>query len=93
MKEIWTNEAKKTFSQNVAYINSRWKRNVVDTFIDKTFTIIDLLKSRPTIGQYDERWDAYKILVVSQIYLYYELKEGNLVIITFWNNYQKPLFQ
>lgn len=91
MKEIWTTEAKNTFAENIKYLKKRWTINEVNSFVEKSFEVIDLIKSNPSIGQYDKNWEANKFLIVPQIYLFYEIDNENLVLITFWNNYQKPL--
>ncbi len=91
MNEIWTREAKITFTENIEYLKKRWTTKEVNEFVEKTFKVIDMIKLNPNIGQYDRVWEASKFLVVSQIYLFYDLIDGDLVLITFWNNYQKPL--
>lgn len=91
MKEIWTREAKNTFKENIIYLKSKWTLHEVNSFIEKTLQGIDLIKVNPNIGHYDKIWDAYKLLITPQIYLFYEIDEEHLVLITFWNNYQKPL--
>lgn len=91
MKEIWTTEAKKTFAENIEYLKKRWTINEVNDFVEKSFKGIDLIKLNPNIGRYDKSWDANKLLIVPQIYLFYEIDKNNLVLITFWNNYQKAL--
>ncbi len=91
MKEIWTTETKNTFGENIKYLKRRWTINEVNSFIEKSFEVIDLIKSNPNIGSYNKNWGANKFLIVPQIYLFYEIDRNNLVLITFWNNYQKPL--
>lgn len=91
MKEIWTTEAKNTFANNIEYLKKRWSISEVNSFVEKAFEVIDLIKLNQNIGQYDKNWNAYKFLIVPQIYLFYEIDNNNLILITFWNNYQKPL--
>lgn len=91
MKEIWTTEAKNTFKENIAYLKNKWTIHEINSFIEKTLQAIDLIKTNPAIGSYDEIWNAYKFLITPQIYLFYEIDNQYLILITFWNNYQKPL--
>ncbi len=91
MREIWTAEAKNTFYDNIQYLKKQWSVNEVNTFVKKSFKIIDIIKTNPEIGQYDERWGCRKFLVTSQVYLFYKVGKKNLILITFWNNYQKPI--
>ena len=91
MNELWTREAKNTFTENIEYLKKRWTTKEVEAFVEKTFKAIDIIKLNPNVGQWDKDWGASKFLVVPQIYLLYDLIDGDLVLITFWNNYQKPL--
>ncbi|SHG20913.1 Plasmid stabilization system protein ParE [Salegentibacter echinorum] len=92
MEEIWTKEAKYTFENNIDFLVNRWSIKVADSFAKKTFQLIDLLKKNPEIGQIDERWRTQKILVVPQMYLFYEIRGNKLVLLYFWNNFKQPLF-
>ena len=92
MKEVWTKEAKETYLSNMKYLKTQWTKKEIQFFIDKSFEAIDLLLQNPKLGSFDARWKAYKFLIVPQVYLYYEVKNDELILLTFWNNYQKPLF-
>ena len=93
MKEVWTKEAKSSFTNNIKYLKNHWTINEVLTFKQESFKCIDRLLKNPRIGIYDEVWGCYKFLIVKQIFLFYEIHENNLVLISFWNNYQKPIGQ
>lgn len=92
MEVIWNLEAKNTFAENIEFLKGRWTIKEIDTFIDKTEQLLKLLKKNPELGQFDEDWQAYKFLVVPQIYMFYEIQGNKLVLLYFWNNYKKPLF-
>ncbi len=93
MKEIWTTEAKNTFKDNISYLKNRWSINEINTFVEKTFKVIDMVLENPDIGKYDESWKANKFLIVPQIYLFYEVdvNKNCVVLLSFWNNYQEPI--
>ncbi|MDY7394052.1 type II toxin-antitoxin system RelE/ParE family toxin [Aureibaculum sp. 2210JD6-5] len=90
MEIIWTSEAKKTFKQNVNYLKKEWPLKVVEGFVDSAYDAISKIQVHPKIGRYDKVWDCYKLIVVKQITLYYQIDKNKIVLISFWNNYQKP---
>jgi len=91
MKEIWTAEAKNTFKNNIEYLKNKWTSKEIDVFVLKSFEIIDLLKKHPKMGVWDTNHQAFKFLILSQIYLFYIIDNDKFVLLSFWNNYQKPL--
>ncbi len=91
MKEIWTTEAKNTFAENIKYLKKRWTINEVNGFVEKSFEVIDLILKTPEIGRFDEQWNAHKFLIVPQIYLFFDIKDDAIILLSFWNNFQKPL--
>ena len=91
MYEIWTQEAKLTFTDTIKYLKKHWTLREVIAFKTKSYKCIDRLLQNPQLGQYDKNWKCYKFLIVKQIYLFYEIHDESLVLISFWNNYQKPI--
>ncbi len=61
-------------------------------FILELEETVDKLKTYPELGGFDEQIGCQKILVVKQIYLFYEIKKGDLHILDVWNNYKKPFW-
>ena len=90
-KEVWTNEANATFKSNIAFLKKHWTSKEIDAFVRTTFNTLDLLLTERVTGQFDERWNAYKILIVPQIYLFYIIDDNTIVLLSFWNNLQNPL--
>lgn len=89
MVEIWTSEAKYTFGENIKLLRRKWSLTEAEKFTEKAFSSIDIILSNPQIGIFDVKWNAYKLLIVSQVYLYYEIKENEIILLSFWNNIQK----
>jgi plasmid stabilization system protein ParE len=91
MEIIWTDEAKKTFKNNINYLKENWSKNEVQNFVLEAFNSIETIKKMPHIGKYDAFFECNILLVVKQISLFYDVKEEKIILLTFWDNRQKPI--
>ena len=90
MKVIWTKEAKEENRKNIVYLRSNWTKREIRNYRKKLRTVIEILERHPEAGRYDEDLGLRKFLVVKQIYLFYEIKNNQIVLTSLWNNYQNP---
>jgi hypothetical protein len=91
MEIIWSAEAKKTFKNNIIYLQNNWSKNEVDFFISETFRCIELIKTNKYIGKYNQSLKCNVLLVMKQISIFYDIQENKIQIITFWDNRKKPI--
>jgi plasmid stabilization system protein ParE len=92
MKVIWTEKAIKENQKNIDYLILNWEEKVLINYIKELDSIIGLISNNPDLGQWDNEIGSSKILVVKQIYLFYEIRDNQIVIRSFWNNYKKPFW-
>ena len=92
MNIIWTKKAIKENQNNIDYLIENWEKKVLINYLGAVERTIGYLTNNPNLGQYDKLINAHKILVVKQIYMFYDLVDGDLYILSFWNNYQKPFW-
>lgn len=92
MKIYWSLKAEKDFSNILDYLSKNWSNQVANEYVSKVNDVLNILKSKPRMGMFDSNVNAYKILVVKQIYLIYKIEGYDLRVISFWDNRQKPLF-
>ncbi|MCG2420307.1 type II toxin-antitoxin system RelE/ParE family toxin [Aequorivita sp. F47161] len=92
MVTIWSETATKNYRQNLRYLLEEWGYSVMKQFIIKVEKTIEKIKIYPNIGAYDEKIGCYKILIVKQIYLFYDVNNKNLHVLDVWNNYKKPFW-
>lgn len=83
MEIIWTDRAYYSYDNNIDYLLKEWSIEVVKNFISKTEETEKLLVKNPHLGRFDEDLKLYKLLVVKQIYLFYEIQGNHIVIIDF----------
>lgn len=90
MKIVFTTEAKILNRKNINYLIDEWNTEVVENYLFKLNQIITFLEKGIITGQFDENLGLYKILIVKQIYLFYEILNNEISITTIWNNYKNP---
>ena len=89
----WTNTAIRENNNNINYLLENWETSVLENYLDNLEKTIRQIKRFPDIGMYDENFKAHKILVVRQIYLFYDIRNNTIFIKSIWNNYRKPIWK
>lgn len=90
MKIIWSELAIRNYRENLDYLVNNWNYNVLSNFIDEVDSCILKISKNPSIGKYDDLINCNKLLIIKQIYLFYEVINGTLYILNIWNNKRKP---
>ena len=90
MKIIWSKIASNDNLENIDYLLKEWNLSVVLAYEKKVIALEKILLSNPKLGSYDKDLQLYKILIVPQIYMFYELTKEEIQVIRIWNNYKKP---
>lgn len=91
MEIVWTDEAKKTFKNNINYLKDNWSQKEVDTFISEALKVIERIKRMPNLGRYDNDYKCNILTIVEQISLFYDIDCDKIILLTFWDNRQKPI--
>jgi plasmid stabilization system protein ParE len=91
MKVSWTEKAKLSFNENIAYLDEKWNEAVVQSFIGRTEEMIEVIEKHPLVFPViNKNKGIHKCLVVKQVALYYRILEDRVDLIIFWNSYQNP---
>ncbi len=91
MEINWSSEAKKTFKNNIIYLQNNWSKKEVDFFVNETFRIIEIIKTNKYIGKYNQSLNCNVFVIMKQISIFYEIKDNKIEILTFWDNRKKPI--
>jgi len=87
---IYSPLAKETFLENIKYLEKKWTINEVQTFLNKTSSIFEILKVAPkTFQEWEYNKRIRKILIVKQVTMFYSISKTQVKILLFWNNYQE----
>jgi hypothetical protein len=92
MKIKFTQQAIIERDRNIQYLLDEWNISVASQFLDEIDEMIELLEKGILEGNYDKDLGMYRILIVSQITMHFVVKDQNIFITNFWNNYKKPLW-
>jgi hypothetical protein len=80
-----------SYKQNIAFLEKNWSEKEVTHFITKVSEVIAILKMSPqTFQKWDRNRGIYKIEIVKQITLYYQINTENIELLVFFNNLQDP---
>lgn len=80
-----------SYLQNIEYLEKEWSEKEVIQFIGKVTQIIDILKVNPqTFQKRYKDSSSYKITIIKQITLYYQINKNTVELLLFWNTYQNP---
>ena len=80
MKNIWSRTADRNYRKNLDYLKREWNYEVLNNFINQTDSCIQQIEKNPNIGRFDELIGCNKILIVKQIYLFYEVVDNTIYI-------------
>ncbi|PQJ78337.1 type II toxin-antitoxin system RelE/ParE family toxin [Polaribacter porphyrae] len=84
MKIVWTEKAVIENQKNVDYLTENWEQKVLSSnYLNKLDSLINSLSTNPNLGKYDKQIGSHKILVVKQIYLFYEIRDNQIIIRSF----------
>lgn len=89
-KVIWSTAAALDFDENLQHLMKNWSEKQAEKFVNDTKKQILNLSSMPHMGHFEPAIRAFKMLLVKQIYIFYEFDDENIYILKFWNNYKKP---
>jgi len=62
----------------------------IDRFINRTGQIIQHISEYPKHYPYSAENDSYKRVFISQVSLFYRLKNNEIELLIFWDNRQNP---
>ena len=88
---IHSDLAKLTFFENIKYLEENWSKQVILNFLRKVNKITKLIKNNPKIFPiWNEKKNIRKVIIISQITMFYIVQEKTIDVVLFWNNYQNP---
>ena len=88
----WTEEATKTFNQNLEYLANDWGNQVVNDFLDRVDEVFELVSANPSVFPLHRLYEKiHKCIVNKRIILYFMIvNERQVDLLTFWNTYRDP---
>jgi plasmid stabilization system protein ParE len=90
MQIIWSDEAIADYHQNIDYSEKEWSLHVAIEFIEDVESVIELITSHPELYPQTDYQEIRKAVVRKQITLFFKVRDKQIHLVRFWNNYQNP---
>lgn len=87
---IWSPQSKESFENNIQRLLETWNEKEVSDFIDRVEEVLHLISKHPKIFRYLPGQDAYRCVIVKPVSLFYRLRNGQVELLTFWDNRMDP---
>lgn len=88
---FWSDEAKKTYEQNLEYLKNEWSEKELRKFILRSEYVVLNIEANPRLYSFsNKKKNIRRVMLNKQItlfYRYYPVKKI-AVLLSFWNNYQ-----
>jgi plasmid stabilization system protein ParE len=89
----WSDEAKKTFDDNIQYLTKEWGEREVRNFIKSTNLKIQNIELNPKLYRRSDKNPSIRRCGINKsialIYKYFPVKK-EVILLTFWNNRKNP---
>jgi len=89
-KIIWSKIAVDDYDENINFLKVRWNDKIIYDFLEKTESVLELVRHNPSMGAWDSSIGCNKILITKHIYLFYVMEKNEIQLLRFWNNFKKP---
>ncbi len=89
----WSDEAVKTFDENIDYLMKEWSEMEIKNFIRQTNAKIKSIELNPKLYRYSEKNPHIRrVLINKNITLFYQYlpTKKEVILLSFWNNRQDP---
>lgn len=88
MHLVWSPQAKIDYWKNIEYLEINWTENEVINFINTVDKNLELLLSGIPIYKKTDYRNIFSVPILRQITLFYRIKNDEIQLLRFWNNYQ-----
>lgn len=89
----WSDEAVKTFDENIDYLMKEWTENEIRSFIKQTNAKIKSIELNPNLYRRSEKNPhTQRVGINKKITLFYQYlpTKKEVILLSFWNNTQDP---
>ena len=87
----WTPLADETFDETIEFIKTHWNEDIINRFVQDTFSTIDLIKENPKLYKTVTGFENVRKGSVNEfISLFYRINQNNIELLYFWDNRKNP---
>jgi plasmid stabilization system protein ParE len=85
---IWSPTAKLSYYNILEYLEDKWTQKEILAFVKRTEQVINHIYNNPSLYPYSVESDTHKSVVVTQITLFYRVKDNVIELLIFWDSRQ-----
>ena len=71
-------------------MKEKWSQKEINSFIDRTEKVLNLLQNNPFLYSYSKENDCFKSVLTTQVSLFYRVKGEKVELLIFWDTRQDP---
>ena len=86
----WTIRAKSDYARILEYLQTNWTTKELQKFTAKTNKVLSQIAKNPEIFPASKKINARKCVLIEQVSIYYQIKKGEVLLVSFWDNRQNP---
>jgi plasmid stabilization system protein ParE len=90
MKLIWTEQAERSYIQQLLYLEEHWGPSIVERFVRLSLDYLGTIERNPELFPLSSVTNVRRCLVHSTVSLYYAIDSDTIVLLTFFDNRQDP---
>lgn len=87
---IWSDDAVDDVLVNIDYLEKHWTKKEVDTFSEKIDAVLEKLSVGNLTFKPSGYKNTFKVSIIKQITLFYQVQNNDILLVRFWNNYRDP---
>lgn len=89
-KVFWTPNAKKELMKTIDYLNLNFTEKEIIKLVQKIDSTIELISKNPNVFPKSEFKNIHKTVILKFNTMYYQVKDDNVEILSFFSNRQSP---
>ena len=86
MEIVWSEEAKETYLETLAFILAKWNINVADDFEFEVNRILNFTSQNPKLFIFSKKKGFHKVVISEQTSLIYKATENQITLMAFVDN-------
>jgi plasmid stabilization system protein ParE len=86
----WSKKAKATYESVISYLKENWTDKEAIAFSNRVESIVSNISHQPYLFKASNYKRIRKAVIGKQNSLFYLVKESEVLLVTFWNNWRDP---
>ena len=85
---IWSPSAIESYYAILEYLDEKWTQKEILAFVKRTEQVLSHIYNNPSLYPYSQDSDTHKSVLVTQVTLFYRVKDNVIELLIFWDSRQ-----